>query len=338
MKKKSKIYLKSNYKKNIAVIGCGYWGKNIIRNFFELGALHSICDSDYSTSRAFAKKYNVKNCSFIEILNDPNIKGVVLAVPAQFHASMAVDIMNKEKHVFVEKPLAMNEIEGKQMVATAKKNNVKLMVGHLLQYHPIFKSIREMVAKGDIGKLNYIFSNRLSLGKVRTNEDVIWSFAPHDISMILSLAGQNPESVSATSTSVLQKNLADTATVHMKFKSGLKSDIRVSWLNPYKEVKLVISGKSGMIVFDDNKPWSEKLLLYLYKKKLSSNGIIDIKKISEKYIEVEEEEPLRNECQHFVSVVEGNLKPYTNGVEGLKVLKVLSATSLAHEKNEVVKL
>jgi len=337
LKKKSKTNFKSLNKRNIAVIGCGYWGKNIIRNFSELGVLNSICDTDYSISKAFAKKYNVKNYSFIEILNNPKIKGVVLAIPAQFHASMAVEAMNKGKHVFVEKPLAMNEIEGKLMVLTAKKNNVKLMVGHLLQYHPIFKTIREMVVQGDIGKLNYIYSNRLSFGKVRTNEDVIWSFSPHDISMILSLARQNPKSVSSTSTSVLQKNLADMATIHMKFKSGLRSDIRVSWLNPYKEVKLVISGKFGMIVFDDNKPWSEKLLLCLYAR-ISSKGIVGLKKLSEKYIKVVEEEPLKNECKHFIGVVEGNLEPYTNGIEGLKVLKVLSAASLAHKKNEVIKL
>ena len=133
--------------KNIAVIGCGYWGKNLVRNYFELGALSSICDPNYSIAHEFAEKYNVKNCSFKEILDDPRIRGVALAVPAEFHASMAIDAMNNGKHVFVEKPLAINESEANLMIATAEKNNVQLMVGHLLQYHPIFKAIRQIVHK-----------------------------------------------------------------------------------------------------------------------------------------------------------------------------------------------
>ncbi|MDB9922590.1 Gfo/Idh/MocA family oxidoreductase, partial [Candidatus Pelagibacter sp.] len=196
--------------KNIAVVGCGHWGKNLVRNFSELRALYSIYDSNHSIASTFAEKYNVKNCSFTEILDDPNIKGVVLAVPAELHASMAIDAMNKGKHVFVEKPLAMNEAEAKLMIANAEKNNVQLMIGHLLQYHPIFRTVQKIVKNGDIGELNYIHSSRLSFGKVRSNEDVIWSFAPHDISMILSLIGKEPKSVSVDSTCILQKKIADT--------------------------------------------------------------------------------------------------------------------------------
>ena len=207
-------------KKNITVVGCGYWGKNLVRNFSELGALYSICDPNTEIANKYAGQYNVKNSSFIEIINDLNIKGVVLAVPAHLHASMAIEAMNKGKHVFVEKPLAMNENESELMIATAKKNDVNLMVGHLLQYHPIFKKILKIVNANEIGELNYIYSNRLSFGKVRTKEDIIWSFAPHDISMILSLAGQDPEFIITKSTSILQKNLADIATIHMEFKSG----------------------------------------------------------------------------------------------------------------------
>jgi predicted dehydrogenase len=222
-------------KKNIAVVGCGYWGKNLVRNFSELEVLSSICDPDTEIANKYASQYNVKNSSFIEIINDLNIKGVVLAVPAPLHASMAIEAMNKGKHVFVEKPLAMNVTEAELMITTAKKNGVKLMVGHLLQYHPIFKTIRKIVNADEIGKLNYIYSNRLSFGKIRTKEDIIWSFAPHDISMILSLADQDPEFIITKSTSTIQKNIADTATIHMEFKSGLKSHISVSWLHPYKE-------------------------------------------------------------------------------------------------------
>ena len=324
-------------KKNIAVVGCGYWGKNLVRNFSELEVLSSICDPDTEIANKYAGQYNVKNSSFIEIINDVNIKGVVLAVPAPLHASMAIEAMNKGKHVFVEKPLAMNETEAELMITTAKKNGVKLMVGHLLQYHPIFKTIRKIVNADEIGELNYIYSNRLSFGKIRTKEDIIWSFAPHDISMILSLAGQDPEFIITKSTSIIQKNIADTATIHMEFKSGLKSHISVSWLHPYKEHKLVVSGKSAMLVFDDTKPWNEKLALYPYEV-VSSKGIINLKKSDVKYLEVPEEEPLKNECQDFIDVVEKNIKPMTDGVEGLRVVKVLSAASKSKTINEAVKL
>jgi UDP-2-acetamido-3-amino-2,3-dideoxy-glucuronate N-acetyltransferase len=324
-------------KKNIAVVGCGHWGKNLVRNFSELGALFSICDPNSEIADQYAIKYNVKKCSFTEILNDPNIKGVVLTVPAHLHASMAIEAMNKNKHVFVEKPLAMNETEAEAMIATAKKNKVRLMVGHLLQYHPIFKTIREYVGSSKIGKINYIYSNRLSFGKVRAQEDVIWSFAPHDISMILSLTEQEPEYVSTNSTSILQKNVSDIATIHVKFKLGLKSHISVSWLNPYKENKLVVVGQSAMLVFDDTKPWREKLALHPFEV-ASSKNLINLQNSNIQYVKVMEEEPLKNECQHFIDVVEKNIQPITDGAEGFRVLKVLSAASRSQLKNERIKL
>jgi predicted dehydrogenase len=324
-------------KKNIAVVGCGHWGKNLVRNFSALGALCSISDPNSEIADQYASQYNVKKYSFTEIINDPNIKGVVLAVPAHLHALMAIEAMNKNKNVFVEKPLAMNEVEAEAMIATAKKNKVRLMVGHLLQYHPIFKTIRDYVRADKIGKINYIYSNRLSFGKVRTEEDVIWSFAPHDISMILSLMGQEPEYVSTNVTSILQKNIADTATIHLQFKSGLKSHISVSWLHPYKEHKLVVIGQSAILVFDDTKSWQEKLALYPFKV-VSSKNLINLQNSNVQYVKVTEEEPLKNECQHFIDVVEKDIQPLTDGAEGFRVLKVLSAASRSQVKNERIKL
>ncbi len=324
-------------KKIIAVIGCGYWGKNLVKNFSELGALSSICDPNTMIVEQYSKQYNIKKNSFTKIINNPNIKGVVLAVPAHLHASMAIEAMKKGKHLFVEKPLAMSEVEVVSMIATAKKNKVRLMVGHLLQYHPIFKTIKEYVRAGKIGEINYIYSNRLSFGKVRTKEDVIWSFAPHDISMILSLTGQEPEYISTNATSILQKNVADTATIHLQFKSGLQSHISVSWLHPYKEHKLVIVGQSAMLVFDDTKPWHEKMALYPFKV-VSSKNLINLQNNNVQYVKVNEEEPLKNECRHFIDVVEKDIQPLTDGAEGLRVLKVLSAASRSQIKNETVKL
>ena len=324
-------------KKNIAVVGCGHWGKNLVRNFYELGVLASICDPDIDIVKQYAEQYSVQNHSFTEIINNPNIKGVVLAVPAKHHAAMAIDAMKQGKHVFVEKPLAMNEVEATSMIETAKKNEVQLMVGHLLQYHPVFKKVKDIVQSDEIGEINYIYSNRLSFGKVRTEEDVIWSFAPHDISMILSLAKEDPEFITAHSTAILQDNIADTATIHITFKSGLKSHISVSWLHPSKEQKLVVIGKTAMLVFDDTKPWNEKLSIQRYQAKINQGSPL-IKKDDLEFIKVIEDEPLKNECQHFINVVQKNTEPLTNQHEGLKVLKVLTTATQSQKDSKVAKI
>jgi len=324
-------------KKNIAVIGCGHWGKNLVRNFAELGALAAVCDPNDKLAQSYAEQYNVGNLSFAAILANPAIEGVVLAVPAPLHASMAIEAMKAAKHVYVEKPLAMNRIEAEAMISSSKENGVQLMVGHLLQYHPIFMAVRELVESGELGALSYVYSNRLSFGKVRSEEDVIWSFAPHDISMILSLTGQEPEVVRTESSCILQPDIADTATVHMEFKSALKAHVSVSWLHPFKEQKLVVVGQGGMAVFDDTKPWNEKFALYRHVVQ-ATDGLPSLEKAEVEYLEVPQSEPLRNECQHFINVVSENVAPLTNGDEGLSVLKVLSAASLSESKNDVVRL
>ena len=324
-------------KKNIAVIGCGHWGKNLARNFFELDVLGSVCDPNVSLAQKYARQYRVDNSSFSEIKNDPRIEGVVLAVPAPLHASLAIEAIEAGKNVYVEKPLAMNNIEAIQIIDVAKKHNVHLMVGHLLQYHPAFVMLRRLVDSGKLGDLQYIYSNRLSFGKVRSDEDVIWSFAPHDISMILSLAGQEPERVRTEALRILQDNIADTAIVHMNFNSGLKAHVHVSWLHPTKEQKLVVVGKSAMVVFDDIKPWNEKLALYNHVVG-KNGGLPSLEKSDVEYLNILESEPLRDECQHFVDVVNGRVPPLTDGTEGLRVLSVLSAATLSMNKNVAVRV
>ena len=324
-------------KKNIAVVGCGHWGKNLVRNFYELGVLASICDSNTEIVEKYYKQYSVQNHSFSEIINNPNIKGIVLAVPAKHHAIMAIEAMKHGKYVFVEKPLAMNEDEATLMIKAAKENKVQLMVGHLLQYHPIFKKVKEIVLSGEIGEINYIYSNRLSFGKVRTEEDVIWSFAPHDISMILSLINQEPKFITVHSTAILQDNIADSATIHITFKSGLKSHILVSWLHPYKEQKLVVTGKKAMLVFDDTKTWNEKLSIQRYQVEINQ-GSPSLNKENLEFIKVIEDEPLKNECKHFIDVVESNIEPLTNENEGLRVLKVLTAATQSQKDNKIIKI
>lgn len=324
-------------KKNIAVVGCGHWGKNLVRNFSELGALAAVCDPNDKLSKSYAAQYNVDNLSFAEILANTSIEGVVLAVPASLHASMAIDVMNAGKPVYVEKPLAMNKTEADEMITASRENGVHLMVGHLLQYHPIFIAVLKLVQSGELGSLSYIYSNRLSFGKVRLEEDVIWSFAPHDISMILSLTGCEPETVRTESTCIFRPDKADSALVYLNFKSGLKAHISVSWVHPYKEQKLVVVGKNSMVVFDDMKPWHEKLALYRHEVK-TTDSLPSLEKSEVEYLEVPKSEPLRNECQHFINVVSKNITPLTDGDEGLRVLKVLSAASISETKNEAVSL
>ena len=317
-------------KKNIAVVGCGHWGKNLVRNFAELGSLRAICDPDVEIAQNFAKQFGVENLSFAQVLREPLIEGVVLAVPAPVHASMAIAAAEAGKHVYVEKPLALSEVEAAKIITSAHHCDVKLMVGHLLQYHPMFMAVRDLVDLGELGDLKYIYSNRLSFGKVRSEEDVIWSFAPHDISMILSLTGEEPEMVKTESTSVLQSDIADTAIVHLEFKSGLKAHVSISWLHPYKEQKLVVVGDSAMVVFDDTKHWSEKLALYRHVIGVAG-GLPNLKKSDVEYLQIPQSEPLRNECEHFMNVVNDNSAPITDGNEGLRVLKVLAqASSYAH--------
>jgi predicted dehydrogenase len=324
-------------KKNIAVIGCGYWGKNLIRNFYELGSLRFICDPDKDLAQHFSKKYNVDNLSYSSLLADPKVEGVVLAVPACLHAEMAIEAMNAGKHVFVEKPLAMTIDEGQSMVDSARRNKVQLMVGHLLQYHPVFREIRALVESGDLGTLNYLYSNRLSLGKVRSEEDVIWSFAPHDISMILSLVGQEPEKIRTEATCILRPKIADSAVLHLKFESAVKAHIAVSWIHPLKEQKLVVVGSKGMVVFDDAKPWHEKLALYRHTVNVEHEATT-IKMADVKHLQVNESEPLRNECQHFMDIVSTGTPAITDANEGMRVLKVLSAAALSQYRNQEVRI
>lgn len=316
-------------KKNIAVVGCGYWGKNLVRNFYELGVLAAICDPNQGLAQLYSTKYSVPNLSFEEVITNPLIEGVALAVPAASHADMAIAVMNSGKHVCVEKPLAMNNAEADKMLGCAAENGVQLMVGHLLQYHPAFIELKRLVSTDEIGEVHYMYSNRMSFGKVRSEEDVIWSFAPHDISMILALSGAEPSRVIAESSACLQDGIADIATLHLEFPCGLRAHVNVSWLNPYKEQKLVVIGSRGMLVFDDTQPWAQKLAIHRHvTDEFPESG--NIARGDQAFIGFDELEPLRQECSHFIDVVSGLTSPRTDGKEGARVLSVLTAASTAN--------
>jgi UDP-2-acetamido-3-amino-2,3-dideoxy-glucuronate N-acetyltransferase len=326
--------LNSAPKMKIAVVGSGYWGKNLIRNFYQLNALDLICDNNETTLLEFQKQYPDIDTSldYSDVLSREDISGVVIAAPATVHYQLAREALLVGKHVYVEKPLTLVEKEGEELIALARNNKLVLMVGHLLQYHPVFAYLKKMTQKGKLGRINYIYSNRLSLGKIRREENVMWSFAPHDISMILSLANEKPISVSATGVHCLHNKIPDMTTTHLEFLSGLRAHIFVSWLHPIKEQKLVIIGDKKMAVFDDTKPWEDKLLVYTLEIK-QDNGVPTPKKSEAERADINQCEPLHEECRHFLECVTNNSQPITDGQEGLEVLKVLNASQKSLDRN-----
>ncbi|MBN1276031.1 MAG: Gfo/Idh/MocA family oxidoreductase, partial [Deltaproteobacteria bacterium] len=310
----------------VAVIGCGHWGRNLIRNFSNLNALKLICDKNEILLEQFRKEYpHVETCLALkDVLLNPDIQGVVIATPAETHFNLAREVLLAGKHAFVEKPLVLYENQAEDLIETAKEMGRILMVGHLLQYHPAFVLLKQLSSAGELGRINYIYSNRLNLGKIRREENILWSFAPHDISMILSLAGEEPESVSATGGNYLHKEIADVTTTHLEFPSGLQAHIFVSWLHPFKEQKLVVVGDRKMAVFDDTKPGDEKLLLYPHEIKWQ-NGIPVPARAEPERVDIPEDEPLSLECDHFLDCIKHNKQPKTDGSEGLSVLRILNA-------------
>ena len=238
---------------NIAVVGTGYWGKNLVRNFNELGVLHTVCDSNPSTLHSLHEKYpeTESQSSFKYVLQNPAIDAVVIATPAETHFEMAKMTLQANKHVFVEKPLALLASEAEELQQLAVDQNLKLMTGHILLYHPAIIKLKEIINSGELGKVNYIYSNRLNLGKIRSEENILWSFAPHDISAILYLLDEMPGQVMAHGGNYLNRDIADVTMTMLSFKSGVKGHIFVSWLHPDKEQKLIIVGDKKMAVFDD---------------------------------------------------------------------------------------
>ena len=320
----------------VAVIGCGYWGKNLVRNFFELGVLHAVCDEKEVVAKEMAKTYNVKALSLTEVA-ESNIDAVVISSPAFKHAEHVKRFLLSGKHVFVEKPLAINVKDAEELCAIANKVDKKLMVGHLLQYHTAYQKLKQLVSENKLGKLQHIYSNRLSVGKIRTEENVLWSFAPHDISMVLGIVGSDPEQVWSTGSSFFNKEIEDVATLHLSFKDNLKAHVFVSWFHPYKEQRFVVVGDKSIAVFDDCLSWDKKLQFYNHKVKWE-NSFPMIDKSNPIAIELPEIEPLKNECQHFLNSIIENRNAITFGEEGLKVLRVLDAAELSLKKKIAINL
>ena len=307
---------------SVAVIGCGYWGQNLVRNMHQLGALALVCDST-DTGRRTANQVapGVPLAGDISAaLGDP-ITGVMIATPAETHHDLVLQALEAGKDVFCEKPLAVTYEQGLEMHRAARDAGRILMVGHVLEYHPGIERLQELVCSGELGKVRYIYSNRLSLGKIRREENALWSFAPHDIAVILRLVGDLPFQVVACGGSYIQPNIADVTVTQLLFDNGVRAHIFVSWLHPFKEQRLVVVGSRRMASFDDV---NKKLLVYDQHVEIENGQPIPIKGEGRE-IPFAAEEPLRRECQAFLDAMTSRHPPLTDGPAGLRVLKVLQA-------------
>ncbi len=330
----------------IAVVGAGAWGKNHIRVFSEIPnvKLKYICDSDPSKLSILKKLY--PQVSLVEdltpILQDSEVQGVVIASSASSHHALSREVLMAGKDVLVEKPMALKREDAEELVSLSEKRNGILMVGHLLIYHPVVDRLKEMVQSGELGTIHYIYTQRVNLGVIRQDENALWSFAPHDLSVILYLLEEKPTVVSAHGESYIQKEIEDVVFLTLRFRDGKMANIHMSWLDPHKIRKITIVGSKKMVVFDDMEA-SEKLKIYdkgvknlsydTYGEYLSLRfGDITIPSI--KMVE-----PLRVEAEHFIHCIESRGKPKTGGEDGLEVVRILvSAQESLKNKGRPVNL
>jgi len=309
-----------------ACVGCGYWGKKVARNLAELNALHAAADISADALAEVVQKHEVPGHDFDAVLADPACEAVAVASPASLHGEHVRRALLAGKHVFVEKPLALQLFEAHALVKLARERGLILMVGHLLRYHPVVVALSEMARGGRFGEIKHIYSRRFGLGKIRTEEDVIWSFAPHDISIILALIGETPSYVSAESTSIVTPGIADIANINLAFPSGVTARVSVSWLNPTKEQRTVIIGSEAHAVFDDTADWGKKLQIYDHRIDVSG-GEPTIDRADPVSPVLKRAEPLKEELAHFLGCVAAGRQPLTDGHEAISVLSVLEESA-----------
>lgn len=306
----------------VAVVGCGYWGKNLVRNFHTLGALQIVCDATDA-----GRQTALSIAPTAQIVADPgdvlasDVSGVVIATPAETHYPLVKAALLAGKDVFVEKPLALTYEQGAELVKFAEQRQRILMVGHVLEYHPAIVQLLALTQTGQLGRIHYIYSNRLSLGKIRREENILWSFAPHDVAVILRLMGSVPFEVVACGGNYVQPNIADVTVTNLLFDNGVRAHIHVSWLHPFKEQRLVVIGSKKMVSFDDV---TKRLVLYDQRVEWQEGEPVPLKGNGDE-VPFSTDEPLRLECQAFLRAIDTRVPPVTDGQSGLRVLRVLQA-------------
>ena len=312
--------------KKICVVGAGYWGKNHIRTLNELGVLRGIVESNLKLRESLAIQYsNVPCFEDINLALNEDYDGFTVATPAESHYEIAKMIIMSGKHVLIEKPMTLSVTHSEELVTLSDKFGVNLMVGHVLLFHPAIKKIKELIDKGDIGELQYIYSNRLNLGKVRTEENVFWSLAPHDLAIFQYLTGSFPKNIKAKGSVFLQKGIPDSTMTALEYENGIEAHIFVSWLHPFKEHRLVVIGSEAMISFEDS---LEGKPLKLYSKKFDLiSGIPEKIDGPVEWVTYEQKKPLTEELKYFLKHMGGNNPKIANGQHGLEVMKILVKAS-----------
>jgi predicted dehydrogenase len=324
---------------NLGLIGLGTWGKNVLRNFESLPDCKVLLGCDSNPDQIKKVQPNHPGINFThkmeEVLEHKKIDAVVIVTPPASHFELAKQALLNDKDVFVEKPMVLEIEKGKEILELSQKKNKILMVGHIMEYHPAVLKLKELISKGELGKIYYLYAIRVNLGKVRDIENALWSFAPHDISMILYLLDQEPLSVSATGECYIQrdKGIEDVVFMTMHFENGVMAHIHVSWLDPHKERKLTIVGDKKMVVLDDMQS-SEKIRIYDKGAKLDYSSYGEFLSLRSGDIlipKLDSYEPLKAECQHFLECVKERKTPRSDGKDGLRVLKVLAAAQKSLE-------
>lgn len=328
---------------NIGQIGLGAWGKNLLRTFSSFAdvKVKTVCDIDPAQLSRIGGSFPgvalTKNPD--ELIADKSLDALVIATPPAQHYELAAGALESGKDVFVEKPLALDLEDGRKLVQIAAKNDKILMVGHIMEYHPASLKLKGFIDSGKLGKIHYLYSTRVNLGKVRDIENSLWSFAPHDISLIIFLLNRMPIRVTATGADYLQKGIEDVSFMTMHFEDKTMAHIHVSWLDPHKERKLTVVGSKMMAVFDDAES-SEKIWLYDkgVETKLDYNTYGEYLSLRAGDIlipSVNSAEPLKLECEHFIKCVESRTQPRSDGMDGLRVLAILTAAQESMEKGGV---
>ncbi|MBZ9673914.1 Gfo/Idh/MocA family oxidoreductase [Mesorhizobium sp. B3-2-1] len=318
-------------KPRIAVLGCGYWGSNHIRTLKALGALHAVSDTNRARAEGFASEQDCLAIEPDQLFVRDDIDAIIMALPPQFHADLAVRAVENGKDVLVEKPIALTVPDAERSVQAAKENGRVFMVGHVLRFHPAFETLKGLIDKGELGEVRYIHSHRLGLGKFHTENDALWDLAPHDLSMILAITGTEPIEVRGEGAALLD-NLSDFAHLHMRFPNGLRSHLFTSRLNPYRERRLTVVGTKAMAVFDDVEPWERKLAVYRHAV-WQDSGQWAFTTNEPSYVAVAQGMPLTRELEHFIQCIETRAEPRTSGEEAIRVLRILTAGTVTHTKS-----
>ncbi len=311
----------------VAVIGCGYWGKNLVRNFAELGALVAMADHHEDRTSALNAQFGGKVMTSEAILADKAIDAVAIATPGPTHFDLVMSALAAGKHVLVEKPMTLSAATAEILAKKAEEAKRILMVGHVLHYHPAFVKLKELVDSGALGAIRHVISTRFNLGKILDDEDVLWALGPHDISMVASLLGHVPVAVDAHGNSFLREAITDVATLRLDYGQA-SAEIRLSWMHPVKEHKLTVIGERAMAVFDDTQVLENKLTLYRPALDWNNPDIIPAAGVPEK-ISLSALEPLREECKHFLDCISHGKQPVSNYMEGLAVIRIIEQAAAA---------